>query len=109
MNIVNSPTTAEIHDHAGKDPVSTTDSRLNEVADLLSKLNVPPVLSPQAPLPTPEQAHENHLAMVRLGIASSLFGALPHQTSRNRLALHARGHGSFLLVPFDGPKATAAG
>ncbi len=100
MNIVNSPTTAEIHDHAGKDPVSTTDSRLNEVADLLSKLNVPPVLSPQAPLPTPEQAHENHLAMVRLGIASSLFGALraKHPATASHCMRVAMGVSSWSLL-----------
>lgn len=70
------PNMAAIPSPVLKDPLRSTDSHLNAVAELLNKLHEPPLGAPRSLELTPERAHENHLAMVRLGIASSLFGAL---------------------------------
>ena len=56
------------------DPVRAADAHLGTVSDLLSTLEQP--LAPPALLDAAEIALENQLVQVRLGIASSLFGAL---------------------------------
>jgi len=85
------------------DPVRAADARLGTVSDLLSTLESQPQV-PRVMLDSAELALENQLVQVRLGIASSLFGALrakhaPTAHHSLRVALSCSAWGVLLGLP----------